>query len=112
MSAVTDDRRALSVALERSGAWLAQSRQVPRDLCGTMMEMLALLLAEPMVMSALAMQLRVATASVTGLADRAERLWLVERRTTKMDRRVVFLELTTKGRELVMDVFSEMEVVR
>lgn len=113
MSAVwTDERRALSVALERSGAWLDQCRQVPRDFCGTFMEMLALLLVEKRAMNGLAKDLRVTTASITGLADRAERLELVERELTRIDRRVVYLKLTPKGRQRVMEIFSGLEVSR
>ena len=112
MSAWNDERMALSVALERSEAWLQQCRQVPRGLRGGMMEMLAFLLPEPRLMGALAKELRVTTAAVTQLADRAEKLGLVKRSLLKVDRRVVQLELTAEGRKQVMEVFSGLEVTR
>ena len=114
MSALTTEAIGVAVvkvlvAQKRSEAWLAQCKRIPRGLCGTMMEMLALLLPEERAMGALARELRVTTAAMTGLADRAERLGLVSRRLVKVDRRVVMLGLTEAGQKLVVEIFTGKE---
>jgi len=55
----------------------------------------------PIKVSDLANRLYLHPATVIGIIDRLEKQDLVERRRSKEDRRVVWIELTTKGNDLV-----------
>ena len=57
--------------------------------------------ADGITMSALAENLAVSTAAVTGLADKLQRLGLLFRKVSVADRRKVFVLLTDAGRELL-----------
>ena len=57
--------------------------------------------------------LGVARGTVTGIIDRMEREGLVTRERSKEDRRVVYIKLTAKGRELAQGIPVEpMEIFR
>ncbi len=58
------------------------------------------LAAEPETMTALAARLSISTAAVTGIADKLEKLGLIERIRGAQDRRSVWLKLTPAGQAL------------
>jgi MarR family transcriptional regulator, organic hydroperoxide resistance regulator len=64
-------------------------------------------------LSELSERIRAQNSTVTGIIDRMEREGLVTRERSKEDRRVVYIRLTAKGRELARDIPVEpMEVFR
>lgn len=66
-----------------------------------------------MSLSELSDKIRAQNSTVTGIIDRMEREELVKRERSKEDRRVVFIRLTAKGRELAREIPVEpMEIFR
>ncbi|AKV03641.1 Transcriptional regulator, MarR family [Labilithrix luteola] len=66
-----------------------------------------------MSLSELSDKIRAQNSTVTGIIDRMEREDLVKRERSKEDRRVVFIRLTAKGRELAREIPVEpMEIFR
>src|SRR4051812_39751204 len=64
-------------------------------------------------LSELSERIRAQNSTVTGIIDRMERENLVTRERSKEDRRVVYIRLTTKGRELSRGIPVEpMEIFR
>lgn len=64
-------------------------------------------------LSSLSGRIRAQNSTVTGIIDRMEREELVARERSTSDRRVVFIRLTPKGRELAKNVMVEpLEVFR
>ncbi len=64
-------------------------------------------------LSGLSERIRAQNSTVTGIIDRMEREGLVVRERSQEDRRVVFIRLTPKGRELAKDIPVEpMEIFR
>jgi MarR family transcriptional regulator, organic hydroperoxide resistance regulator len=64
-------------------------------------------------LSELSEKIRAQNSTVTGIIDRMEREALVVRERSKEDRRVVFIRLTPKGRELAREIPVEpMEIFR
>lgn len=64
-------------------------------------------------LSELSERIRAQNSTVTGIIDRMEREGLVTRERSKEDRRVVYIKLTTKGRELAREIPVEpMEIFR
>lgn len=64
-------------------------------------------------LSALSDRIRAQNSTVTGIIDRMEREGLVMRERSKEDRRVVYIKLTAKGRELAREIPVEpMEIFR
>jgi DNA-binding MarR family transcriptional regulator len=64
-------------------------------------------------LSELSERIRAQNSTVTGIIDRMEREGLVTRERSKEDRRVVYIRLTTKGRELAREIPVEpMEIFR
>ena len=64
-------------------------------------------------LSELSERIRAQNSTVTGIIDRMEREGLVTRERSKEDRRVVYIKLTAKGRELARDIPVEpMEIFR
>ena len=66
-----------------------------------------------MSLSELSDKIRAQNSTVTGIIDRMEREGLVTRERSKEDRRVVFIRLTTKGRDLAREIPVEpMEIFK
>src|SRR5215218_3083211 len=64
-------------------------------------------------LSELSERIRAQNSTVTGIIDRMEREGLVTRERSREDRRVVYIKLTAKGRELARDIPVEpMEIFR
>jgi MarR family transcriptional regulator, organic hydroperoxide resistance regulator len=64
-------------------------------------------------LSGLSERIRAQNSTVTGIIDRMEREGLVVRERSKEDRRVVYIRLTTKGRDVARDIPVEpMEIFR
>ncbi len=64
-------------------------------------------------LSGLSERIRAQNSTVTGIIDRMEREDLVVRERSKEDRRVVYIRLTAKGRDLARDIPVEpMEIFR
>lgn len=64
-------------------------------------------------LSELSEKIRAQNSTVTGIIDRMEREGLVVRERSKEDRRVVYIKLTTKGRQIARDIPVEpMELFR
>ena len=64
-------------------------------------------------LSELSDRIRAQNSTVTGIIDRMEREALVTRERSKEDRRVVYIRLTSKGRELAREIPVEpMEIFR
>jgi DNA-binding MarR family transcriptional regulator len=101
----------LDVTLEAFVYLYAESRRVTRMLAEghglTGSQLLVLKILEPvgqLSLSALSERIRAKNSTVTGIIDRMERDGLVSRRRSEEDRRVVFLELTGKGKKLASGV--------
>ena len=58
------------------------------------------------IMSELANDLRISTAGTTGLADRMITTGYLKRYRSKEDRRLVYVELTVKGKRTIEDIRS------
>lgn len=66
-----------------------------------------------MSLSELSDKIRAQNSTVTGIIDRMEREGLVTRERSKEDRRVVFIRLTPKGRDLAREIPVEpMEIFK
>ncbi|MBX3186713.1 MAG: MarR family transcriptional regulator [Labilithrix sp.] len=64
-------------------------------------------------LSSLSEKIRAQNSTVTGIIDRMEREGLVTRERSKEDRRVVYIRLTPKGRELAQEIPVEpMEIFK
>lgn len=64
-------------------------------------------------LSELSWKIRARNSTVTGIIDRMERENLVARRRSAEDRRVVYIELTAKGKRLATEIHIEpMEILR
>jgi DNA-binding MarR family transcriptional regulator len=64
-------------------------------------------------LSELSERIRAQNSTVTGIIDRMEREGLVTRERSREDRRVVYIKLTAKGRELAQEIPVEpMEVFK
>jgi len=64
-------------------------------------------------LSELSDKIRAQNSTVTGIIDRMEREGLVTRERSKEDRRVVYIKLTTKGRDLAQEIPIEpMEIFK
>ncbi len=64
-------------------------------------------------LSSLSERIRAQNSTVTGIIDRMEREGLVHRERSTADRRVVYIRLTPKGRQLSKDILVEpMEIFR
>lgn len=58
-------------------------------------------------MRELADYMKMGVSSVTGMIDRLVKQGLTNRRRTERDRRVVYVDLTAKGRKIVKEILSE-----
>lgn len=84
------------------------------DLTGPQLTVVKLLEAfGDLSLSELSDKIRAQNSTVTGIIDRMEREDLVTRERSKEDRRVVYIKLTAKGRELAREIPVEpMEVFK
>lgn len=84
------------------------------DLTGPQLTVVKLLEAfGDLSLSELSDRIRAQNSTVTGIIDRMERENLVTRERSKEDRRVVYIKLTSKGRELAREIPIEpMEVFK
>lgn len=84
------------------------------DLTGPQLTVVKLLEAfGDLSLSELSEKIRAQNSTVTGIIDRMERESLVTRERSKEDRRVVFIKLTAKGRDLAREIPVEpMEIFR
>ena len=51
--------------------------------------------------------MKMGLSSVTGMVDRLVKQGLAERRRTERDRRVVFVDITMKGRKVLMEIMAQ-----
>ncbi|MDD5217308.1 MAG: MarR family transcriptional regulator [Candidatus Omnitrophica bacterium] len=58
-------------------------------------------------MRELAEFMKLGFSSTTGLVDRLEKQGLVERRRTETDRRMVYVEISAKGRHVLKQIFNQ-----
>jgi len=84
------------------------------DLTGPQLTVVKLLEAfGDLSLSELSEKIRAQNSTVTGIIDRMERESLVTRERSKEDRRVVYIKLTSKGRELAREIPVEpMEIFK
>lgn len=84
------------------------------DLTGPQLTVVKLLeVVGDLSLSELSERIRAQNSTVTGIIDRMEREGLVTRERSKEDRRVVYIKLTAKGRELAEGIPVEpMEIFR
>ncbi|HEX4337930.1 MAG TPA: MarR family transcriptional regulator [Polyangiaceae bacterium] len=92
----------------------SESRRVTRAVAEqyglTGSQLLVLKMLEPrgqLSLSELSSRIRAKNSTVTGIIDRMERDGLVVRRRSGEDRRVVHIELTTKGKKLANDAEAD-----
>src|SRR6476659_4202128 len=97
----------LDAILEAMVFLYSESRRVTRHVAEryglTGSQLLVLKMLEPkgkISLSELSERIRAKNSTVTGIIDRMERDGLVERKRSEEDRRVIFLELTSKGKKL------------
>ena len=100
----------LDVILESMIFLYYESRKVTRTLAEryglTGSQLLVLKMLEPrgqVSLSELSGRIRAKNSTVTGIIDRMERDEIVVRRRSGEDRRVIFIELTAKGKKLASD---------
>ena len=100
----------LDAILEAMVYLYSESRRITRTVAEqyglTGSQLLVLKMLEPkgkVSLSELSDRIRAKNSTVTGIIDRMERDGLVGRRRSEDDRRVVYLELTAKGRKLAGD---------
>jgi DNA-binding MarR family transcriptional regulator len=100
----------LDLILESMVYLYSESRRVTRAVAEqygvTGSQLLVLKMLEPrgqLSLSELSGRIRAKNSTVTGIIDRMERDGLVQRRRSGEDRRVVYIELTAKGRKLGVD---------
>ena len=58
-------------------------------------------------MRELARHMKMGLSSVTGMVDRLAKQGLAERRRTEKDRRIVFVDITVKGRKALMEILTQ-----
>ena len=58
-------------------------------------------------MRELAHFMKMGLSSVTGMVDRLVKQKLAERRRTEKDRRIVFVDITVKGRKVLMEIMAQ-----
>ena len=58
-------------------------------------------------MRELAVFMKMGLSSVTGMVDRLAKQGLAARRRTEKDRRVVFVDITVKGRKVLMEILAQ-----
>src|SRR5262245_31433990 len=100
----------LDLILESMTYLYSESRRVTRAIAEqyglTGSQLLVLKMLEPrgqLSLSELSGRIRAKNSTVTGIIDRMERDGLVQRRRSGEDRRVVYIELTAKGKKLAGD---------
>lgn len=111
-SETDEDDAAVSAFLDASRALIGIAvhsvHAVPGELTVTQYRLLAVVAAEgPLTISHVARQLGVAQSNATRLCDRLQRLRFLERNRSAADRRVVLVDVTAAGREVV-DVATEV----
>lgn len=62
--------------------------------------------ADALTMTSTARAMRLSTAALTSIADRLETLGFITRRPARVDRRVIWLELTQRGKEALQDILT------
>jgi len=110
----------LDAILEAMVYLYSESRRVTRTVAEryglTGSQLLVLKMLEPkgsISLSELSERIRAKNSTVTGIIDRMERDGLVVRRRSEEDRRVVYLELTPKGKKLATGVkIDPMQLAR
>jgi MarR family transcriptional regulator, organic hydroperoxide resistance regulator len=115
-----DLKRDVDQVLEAILYLYTESRRITKelakraDLTGPQLTVVKLLEAfGDLSLSELSDKIRAQNSTVTGIIDRMERENLVTRERSKEDRRVVYIKLTTKGRELAREIPVEpMEVFK
>lgn len=70
----------------------------------------ALLHKGPLPVSIIGHMVELTTGSITSAIDRLERKWLVLRKRHATDRRMRIVELTTKGRQLIEQAFTQHQI--
>jgi DNA-binding MarR family transcriptional regulator len=110
MAAKSASEPDLDAILESMVYLYSESRRITRTVAEqyglTGSQLLVLKMLEPkgkVSLSELSDRIRAKNSTVTGIIDRMERDGLVGRRRSEDDRRVVYLELTAKGRKLAGD---------
>jgi DNA-binding MarR family transcriptional regulator len=88
---------------------LLEHRAAEHDLSVIQTRLLGVLRDRKPTMNELAKLLELDKSSVTGLVDRAERRGLVVRGPSTVDRRVVLVSLTVRGRSLVSQASADFE---
>jgi MarR family 2-MHQ and catechol resistance regulon transcriptional repressor len=62
--------------------------------------------ADSLIMTSVARKLDLSTAAVTHIADNLERLGFIERAPSESDRRVIWINLTDRGRDALTDILT------
>lgn len=62
--------------------------------------------ADSLTMTTTARTMRTSTAALTGIADQLEELGFITRRPARIDRRVIWLELTERGKDALKDILT------
>ena len=79
---------------------------------GLEMEIIQLVIVEgPQKMKDIGKRFNVKLSTLTSIIDKIERSRLVKRVNSKTDRRVVFLEVTSKGKEMYGDYSNHIQVI-
>ena len=81
------------------------------NLCNSDFRVLeALLHKGPLPVNIIGQMVELTTGSITSAIDRLESKWLVVRKHHATDRRIRIVELTTKGRQLIANAFTQHQL--
>lgn len=116
MSGVGEERengleRIVDAAASVAETWNEKTNNWLRERQITFMQFKAILLLnekETQTLSQLSDGLSRTRCSITGLVDRLEGKGLVRRRRSRKDRRLVYVSLTAKGRELAVELMEKV----
>ncbi len=62
--------------------------------------------ADALTMNSTAAAMKLSSAAITGIADKLESAGFITRRTARVDRRVIWLEITERGNHVLADILN------
>lgn len=62
--------------------------------------------ADSLTMTSAARAMRISTAAITSIADHLEERGFIARRTARVDSRVIWLDLTERGKDALQDILT------
>jgi len=103
--------KVMNVVVSLAETWKEKTRYLLREHGITGMQFKAILLLDEkgsQTLSQLSNSLSRTRCTVTGIMDRLEEKGLARRRRSREDRRLVYVSLTNKGRELAMELMEKV----